>query len=77
MVVIAACHGQGGHANLGGDNLEKLGQDCGRIHVIRNFNVTDVESIEILQDQVKCQKYSLTFWYLPSFIYAFYNFKQI
>lgn len=52
MVVIAACHGQGGHGNLGGDNLEKLGQDCGRIHVIRNFNVTDVKCIENLQDQV-------------------------
>ena len=77
MVVIAACHGQGGHGNLGGDNLEKLGQDSGRIHVIRNFNVTDVKCIENLQDQVKCQKYSLTFWYLPSFIYAFYHCKKI
>jgi len=51
MVVIAACHGQGGHGNLGGDNLERLGKESGRILVVRNFNVIDVRCLENLHDQ--------------------------
>ena len=51
MTVVAACHTHTSEA--GADQLARLGLESGRMKVVRNFDVTQVESVQSLVSQVE------------------------